>query len=117
VLDKTRLYLTDTLLPFWINRSPDPKFGGFLTYFDRDGKPTARQTSLFSLQIRMLFAMSAAHRAACGNGRCGVLAAEAADFIIRHYWDQEFEGWYWTADRKGNPVHRDKVGYGHCFGI
>ena len=117
VLGRTRVYLTDSLLPFWMDKSPDPEYGGFLSYFDRNGQATGETAKPFLMQIRMLFAMSAAHRAGYGGGRCAKLAANAADFIIDHYWDHENEGWCWIADRRGNPTCRDKVGYGHCFGI
>jgi len=117
VLDRTRSYFVNSLLPFWMNKSPDPECGGFLSYFDRDGRPTGETTKPFLMQIRMLFAMSASHRAGYGGGRCAELARNAADFIINHYWDHENEGWYWIGDRQGNPTCRDKVGYGHCFGI
>ncbi len=62
-------YLNEYLLPFWIERSIDSKAGGFLTYFDRDGRPTGETTKTFLMQIRMLFTMSAAHRAGYGGGR------------------------------------------------
>jgi mannobiose 2-epimerase len=117
VLDRTRSYFVNSLLPFWMNKSPDPEYGGFLSYFDRDGRPTGETAKPFLMQIRMLFAMSASHRAGYGGGRCAELARNAADFIIDHYWDHENEGWCWIADRHGNPTCRDKVGYGHCFGI
>ncbi len=35
VLHHLESYLTETLLPFWLERSPDREYGGFLTYFDR----------------------------------------------------------------------------------
>ncbi|NWG12685.1 MAG: AGE family epimerase/isomerase [Acidobacteria bacterium] len=117
VLERTRSYLVDSLLPFWMEKSPDPEYGGFLSYFDRNGKATGETTKPFLMQIRMLFAMSASHRAGYGKGRCAELARDAADFIINRYWDPENEGWYWIADRQGNPTYKDKVGYGHCFGI
>jgi len=114
---RTRSYLKDSLLPFWMDKSPDTACGGFLSYFDRNGKATGETAKPFLMQIRMLFAMSAAHRAGYGDGRCARLARNAADFIIDHYWDHEHEGWCWIADRQGNPILKDKVGYGHCFGI
>jgi len=117
ILRRTEAYLTDTLLPFWIENSPDPEYGGFLTYFDRDGKPTGETTKTFLMQIRMLFTMASAHRAGYGNGKCAELAEMGASFILDHYWDHEHEGWYWIADREGHPTVTDKVGYGHCFGI
>ncbi len=116
-LERTRSYLIRSLLPFWIHKSPDPGYGGFLSYFDGNGKPTGETAKTFLMQIRILHAMSAAHRAGYGNGRCSELARDAAEFLVSHYWDCDNEGWYWIADRRGNPTVKDKVGYGHCFGI
>lgn len=113
----TRSYLTDVLLPFWIARSPDPEYGGFLTYFDRDGRPTGETSKTFLMQIRMLYTMSAAHRAGYGDGRCAELAKMGASFILDHYWDENHGGWIWIADRDGTPTVTDKVGYGQCFGL
>ncbi len=117
ILNQTQVYLTEVLLPFWIEHSPDPAYGGFLTHFDQFGKPTGETTKTFLAQIRMLYTMASAARAGYGNGRCAELAKMAADFILDHYWDEEHDGWFWIADRQGNPTCRDKVGYGHCFGV
>ena len=116
-LQRTEDYLTGTLLPFWIENSPDREMGGFLTYFDRDGRPTGETVKTFLMQIRMLFTMASAHRAGLGGGRCAELARMGADFILSHYWDDEHEGWNWIADRQGNPTFTGKVGYGQCFGV
>ena len=69
LLERTERYLTERLLPFWMERSPDPEFGGYLTYFDRDGRPTGETTKTFLMQIRMLYTFSSAHRAGYGGGR------------------------------------------------
>ena len=114
---RTEAYLVDTLLPFWIERSVDTDCGGFLTYFDRAGRATGETIKTFLMQIRMLYTMAGAHRAGYGGGRCAELAEMGASFILDHYWDSEYEGWYWIADRHGAPTVRDKVGYGQCFGI
>ena len=117
VLSRTESYLTEALLPFWIERSPDHECGGFLTYFDRNGRPSGETIKTFLMQIRMLYSMSSAHRAGYGGGRCADLARMGADFILRHYWDELNEGWMWIADRQGRPTFKDKVGYGQCFGM
>ncbi len=117
ILRRTESYLTGTLLPFWIERSPDPECGGFLSYFDRHGQPTGETTKTFLMQIRMLYTMASAHRAGYGGGRCAELAGMGADFILDHYWDEANEGWIWIADRAGRPVHAGKIGYGQCFAI
>jgi len=100
-----------------MDRSPDPEHGGFLVHFDRHGKPTGETTKTFLSHVRMLFTMSSAHRAGYGDGRCATLAEMAATFLLDHYWDKEHGGWFWIADREGNPTNTTKVGYGHTFGI
>ena len=117
VLSRTRTYLTETLLPFWIEKSPDPEYGGFLTYFDRHGKPTGETTKTFLMQIRMLYTMASAHRAGYGDGKCAERAEMGARFIAQHYWDEINEGWVWIADREGETTHADKIGYGQCFAV
>jgi mannobiose 2-epimerase len=117
LLHRTEEYLTGSLLPFWMDNSPDPKYGGFLSYFDSHGKPTGETTKTFLMQIRMLYAMSAAHRAGYGRGRCAELAEACARFILDHYWDDALDGWIWIADRQGRWTVPDKVGYGQVFGV
>lgn len=117
ILSRTESYLTGSLLPFWIERSPDPEYGGFLTYFDREGRPTGETTKTFLMQIRMLYTMSSAHRAGYGGGACGELAARGAEFILDHYWDDARGGWFWIAGRGGEPTVKAKIGYGQCFAM
>jgi len=115
--DRTEAYLTDTLLPFWIERSPDAEQGGFLTYFDSSGRATGETTKTFLMQVRMLYTMASAHRAGYGGCRTAELAEMGARFLLEHYWDDEHDGWVWIADRRGTPTVRDKVGYGQVFAI
>jgi len=116
-LEKAEAYLVNVLLPFWIERSPDPDCGGFLTHFDIEGRPTGKTAKTFLMQVRMLYTMAGAHRAGYGNGRCGELARMGTEFILDHYWDHEHDGWFWIADRHGEVTCPDKVGYGHCFAV
>ena len=117
LLGRTESYLTDTLLPFWLDRSPDREAGGFLTYFDRHGRATGETTKTFLMQIRMLYTMASAHRAGYGEGRCAEAAQFGAEFILKHFWDDEHEGWFWIADRHGRPIVTDKIAYGQCFAV
>jgi len=115
--DEVDSYLSEHLLPFWMQNSPDPGYGGFLSYFDENGEPTGETTKTFLMQIRLLYSFSAAHRAGYGGERARELAEDAAEFILNHYWDHRQGGWYWIADRRGRPTNLEKVGYGQCFGI
>lgn len=117
ILTKTEDYLRSILLPFWIEKSPDPEYGGFLTYFDRNGQPTGETDKSFLMQIRMLYTMASAHRAGFGDGHCADLARMGAEFIASNYWDEEHGGWFWIADRHGKPTNMGKIGYGQCFAL
>ena len=116
-LSRTETYLTDTLLPFWIERSPDREAGGFLSYFDRQGRPTGETVKTFLMQARLLFTFAHASRAGYDRERCLELGGRAAEFLLDHYWDEEHGGWYWIADRAGQPLYTGKIGYGQCFGM
>jgi mannobiose 2-epimerase len=117
LLDGTEAYLTQHLLPFWLDRALDREAGGLLTYFDRDGRPGVETDKPFIMQIRMLYTLAAAHRAGYGGGRAADAARHAADFILAHYWDETHDGWIWLADRAGRVKVADKIGYGQCFGM
>jgi mannose/cellobiose epimerase-like protein (N-acyl-D-glucosamine 2-epimerase family) len=117
ILNHLEMYLSSTLLPFWLDHAPDAEYGGFLSYFDRYGSPTGETDKPFLMQIRMLYTLSSTHRFGYGGGRCAELAEAGAHFIADHYWDQKNDGWFWIADRSGTPTVLDKVGYGQCFGI
>ena len=116
-LIRTERYLTETLLPFWIERSPDDEHGGFLSYFDRQGRPGGETIKTFLMQARLLFTFARASRAGHGGARCKELSHRAAEFLLDHYWDDDHGGWYWIADRAGRPTHMGKIGYGQCFGM
>ncbi len=62
-LERTEEYLTGTLLPFWIERAPDPGHGGFLSYFDRHGRPTGETEKTFLMQARLVYIFARAARA------------------------------------------------------
>ncbi len=116
-LDRIDVYLRAKLLPFWIESSVDEEYGGFLTYFDRDGKPTGETTKTLLCQERMVFTMASAHRAGLGDGRCLEIAQRGLDFLIQFFWDKDHGGWYWVADREGSVTDDSKIMYGQCFGI
>jgi len=116
-LDCIDVYLKTRLLPFWIENSVDEEYGGFLTYFDRDGERTGETTKTLLCQERMVFTMASAHRAGLGEGRCLEIAQQGFEFMVETYWDTEYGGWFWVADREGNVTDDSKIMYGQNFGI
>ena len=115
--DRMESYLVTCLLPFWQTNAPDRACGGFLSHFDGNGRATGETTKTYLSHIRLLLTMSSTERHGFGLGRSGELARWGAEFLLEHYWDHEQDGWFWIADRQGNPTCTDKVGYGQVFGV
>jgi len=116
-LAETEAYLTNILLPFWLQNVADPDGHGYLTYFDAAGRRGPQTEKTFLMQIRSLYTMASAHRQGYGQNISAELAGMGAEFILDHYWDDKHDGWIWIADRAGNPTVYDKVGYGQCFAV
>ena len=110
-------YLKNKLVPFWYNNSIDHEIGGYLTYFDKDGKPSGKTNKTLIMQLRMIFTFASAHRAGLGNGEYAEAARQGVDFVLKHFWDEKYGGWYWITERDGKMVDDSKIMYGHCFGV
>lgn len=110
-------HLFNELLPFWTTRGVDPKYGGFLTYLDKDGNPTGETIKTMLCQARMIYTYSSAHRAGLGEGKFLDIAGQGVDFLINHFLDKKYGGWYWTCAQDGTPLDRAKIMYGHSFAV
>ncbi|HNQ35667.1 MAG TPA: AGE family epimerase/isomerase [bacterium] len=116
IRERIESYLVERLVPFWLDRVADPD-GGFLTYFDRNGRPTGQTDKTLIQQTRTLFMLSLLERSGRGAGRAGKLAAAGLDFLLEKFWDKEQGGWFWITDRGGRPLQSDKIVYGQSFAI
>ena len=66
----------------------------------------------------MIYTASSVHRA--GLDPSGVFlksARQGVDFLLDHFWDEQFWGWYWTTERDGKPINESKLTYGQSFVI
>jgi len=107
--------LENELLPFWLDRCKDAVNGGFITHFDKDGNDSGQDEKSLIAQTRTIYTMSSAHRAGYGGGQCAEYAKHGVDFLLYRMWDNEYGGFYWTTDRKGNVVIDKKILYGLSF--
>jgi len=108
-------YLTGGLLPFWIARTVDKQYGGFITHFDQYGNDSGEDEKSLIAQSRSVFTYSSAHRAGYGTGELAEMARQGVDFMIDKMWDNEHGGFYWTTNRKGEVVIDQKIIYGLSF--
>ncbi|MEK7793461.1 MAG: AGE family epimerase/isomerase [Candidatus Hydrogenedentota bacterium] len=110
-------HLRDELLPYWRKHGHDAKFGGFLTYYDRDGQPTGETVKTLICQTRMIYTFASIHRAGLDDGHFLQLAQNGVEFLIDHFWDHEHAGWYWTTERDGSVINPSKLSYGQSFAM
>lgn len=106
--------LTGNILPFWLNKMIDNERGGF--YGRIDGKnilhPDAEKGGI--LNARILWTFSAAYRV-LGKAEYLEMATRAKDYILKHFYDHEFGGTYWSLDADGNPKDTKKQFYALGF--
>jgi len=110
-------HLVNELLPFWTTRMIDHKNGGYFTHFDEKGNDTGEDEKSLIAQTRCLYTLSSAHRAGYGNGELARMARHGVDFLLEKMWDNEYGGFFWMLDRKGNVKIDQKIIYGHSFAI
>jgi mannose 2-epimerase len=115
--NETESYLTQSLLPFWISRTVDTQYGGFITHFDQYGNDSGEDEKSLIAQSRSVFTYSSAHRAGYGDGNLAEMARQGVDFMLDKMWDKEYGGFYWLMNRKGEVVIDEKIVYGHSFAI
>jgi len=114
--DEIETYLRGKLLPFWLERSRDSKFGGFITHFDQNGNDSGEDEKSLIAQARILYTFASAYRS--GYGRtCADFAHHAAEFILDRMWDRLHGGFYWMVNRRGEVLRDEKVLYGQSFAI
>jgi mannobiose 2-epimerase len=116
-LTEIQNHLHQELLPFWATHGVDNACGGFLTYYDRNGKATGETVKTLICQARCIYAYAAVHRAGYGDGRFLAAAKQGYEFLVKHFWDTERGGWHWTTDRQGKPIDASKLTYGQSFAI
>jgi len=110
-------HLNKELLPFWLTRCKDNKYGGIRSHFDANGQDSGEDLKSLIAQTRTIYTMSAAHRAGYGNGACADMASHAVDFLVNRMWDNDNGGFVWTVNNKGEPLIDKKIMYGLSFAI
>ncbi|MBN1809374.1 MAG: AGE family epimerase/isomerase [Planctomycetes bacterium] len=114
-LEKTERYLRERLIPFWAERAAEPAYGGFQTNYDRNGRRTEVTEKTLLCQARCLFTISHAVRLGYDWEGWEEATGRGIEFLLGHFRDEEYGGYYWTTEEDGKAKDEAKVVYGHAF--
>jgi mannobiose 2-epimerase len=108
--------LDNNLIPFWLEKSVDSEYGGFIGQMSNDGTIDPRALKGLILNARLLWTFSALYRSNEDN-RYRDMAQRAYDYLQTHFWDSQHGGTFWQVDFQGHPLDDKKKIYGQAFYI
>jgi len=105
------------MLNKWYPQNMDTLYGGFITTFTYDFKPTGDQDKFIVTQARHIWSTSKAAMRYPGVTYYKTLAQNGYTFLHDVMWDKTDGGFYTMVGRKGNVIDSTKNAYGNAFGI
>jgi mannobiose 2-epimerase len=111
--------LGNEIIPFWLARSIDDEFGGYITSFDDKGQYDGNGVKNIVTQSRMVWGFSNLLPFGRKEDQPKMIAAarEGAHFLVDKFWDKEYGGFYWLLNRDGSVKDPAKLTYGEGFAI
>src|SRR5690554_6028659 len=108
--------LRHNILPFWMERMPDPAHGGFYGRIDGHGTLHPRAHKGVVLNARILWTFAAAYRT-FGAPEYRTTADLAFQYLTTYFLDRRNGGVYWEVDYRGEPTNRKKQLYAQGFAL
>ncbi|PWT71671.1 MAG: N-acylglucosamine 2-epimerase [Bacteroidetes bacterium] len=108
------------LLNKWYPLSVDNEYGGFLSTFTDDFKPTGQQDKMIVTQARHVWSNAKAAEFYPNNPEYKKSAHHGFLFLKDVMWDKQYGGFYTLVTRKGEVKESGlgvKVAYGNAFAI
>ncbi len=116
-LHAVQQHLEHGIIPFWLARARDERYGGYLTNFDEQGRALAMPEKYLNTQCRLLWTFAQLQRKYPHISGCAELARWGMDFLETHLWDAQYGGFYWKVQRDGSLVDDAKIVYGESFAM
>lgn len=106
----------NSILNFWAKNTIDTCHGGFVAELNGQGKQTSADEKGAVLNTRLLWSFSAAYNF-LKDPVFLVLAHRAYDYIVKHFWDNENGGVFWSVKNNGTVKNSRKQAYAQGFAI
>lgn len=105
--------LLEDVIPFWMNHSIDRQYGGYFSCLERDG--TVYDTDKFIwLQARQVWVFSMLYQNLEKRKQWMDIAKHGIMFLQKYGRDKD-DNWYFSLDRKGNPLVQPYNIFSDCF--
>jgi cellobiose epimerase len=120
IADQMENSMQKELLNPWYPQSVDKEWGGFLSSFTYDFKPTGPQDKMIVTQARHTWTNAKAAELYPANSMYKASAVHGFHFLRDIMWDKTYGGFYTLVDRQGKVIETDlgsKTAYGNAFGI
>jgi len=108
--------LRTNILPFWLEHAIDEQYGGFRGQIANDLTIDPFAHKGLILNARILWTFSKAF-SVYREDVYQQTARRAYDYITEHFWDTEFDGFFWLVDYLGRPAESKKRIYGQAFAL
>jgi mannobiose 2-epimerase len=111
--------LKENVIDKWYPQSVDTVYGGFLSSFTYDFKPTDNQEKMIVTQSRHTWSNAKASELYPDDPQYLSHAKHGFQFLKEVMWDKENGGFFTLVSREGKPKEGDtiKTAYGNAFGI
>jgi mannose-6-phosphate isomerase len=110
-----REQLLEGLLSHWLAVSPADN-GYMMPTFARAWRPIPKPSTHLTLQTRNIYAFASGYEVS-GDKRYLQAASQGADFLLSHYRDPVYGGFYAGVAPDGKAVSEAKETYGHAFAL
>ncbi len=119
IASEMEMTLKSEMLDKWYPQAIDTVYGGFLSTFTFDFKPTGDQDKMIVTQARHTWTNAKASLRYPEIHYYQTGAKHGFEFLKNVMWDKVYGGFYQLVDRKGNVKGMDssKTAYGNSFGI
>lgn len=108
--------LTGGILSFWMEKTPDLKYGGFIGKMDNNLRNYPRAEKCCILNSRILWTFSSAYRL-LKDDRYRAVAERAYDYLVKYFWDVRYSGLFLMVNHRGRVTDPRKLVYNLAFGI
>ena len=110
--------LTEKILPYWHDTTPDSTNGGYILSDDVHGRRAATEKQIVT-QSRLIWTFSHVHLKGYSTAERDYLkvAEHGYRFLIGKFLDQKNGGYFWTTDLNGKVLNARKFLYAQAFVI